>query len=297
MAGRGSAPPSGWRHVRAGPVVLEARADLEGPARAAGLLDAVRVESLLAGSADASRAAEVGATGRGRTVVLSLPGAAPRLILRPLRHGGVLGPLLGHRYLGLGRPRREVAATARLREAGAPVPAPALVIGLAAAWPFWRALVGTELEEGAQDAVAFLAEPPSPARLLRAAGAAGRALRRFHDAGGVHPDLHVKNLLVRESGDGAEVIVIDLDRARVSAPVSARERMTELMRLLRSLHKRALVEAVGARGIARFFAAYTAGDRTLRRALLAHRGREERRIVRHARLWRTPLAGGGAPQS
>lgn len=270
--------------MRAGPVEGDVRADLEPAVRAAGLLDAARLREILE-----ERGGERGAEGRSRTRVVSLAGGT-RVLLRPLRHGGVLAPLTRDLYLGLRRPRRELAVTARLRAAGAPVPAPVLALGLRGPGPWRRLVVGTELEEGAEDALAFLARAPGRRRILDAAAAAGRSVRRFHDAGGVHPDLHVKNLLVRETAraDGAasvEVIVIDLDRARIETARPARARMAELMRLLRSLVKRDLLQTVGRRGCVRFLSAYVGGDRALRRALLAHRARGERRIARHARLW------------
>ena len=63
--------------------------------------------------------------------------------------------------------------------------------------------------------------------------------------------------------------------------------MTELMRLYRSLLKRGLLGTVGARGCARFLGAYTAGDPDLRRRLLSHLPREQRRIRFHALTYRS----------
>ena len=59
------------------------------------------------------------------------------------------------------------------------------------------------------------------------------------------------------------------------------ERMAALMRLYRSLLKRDLLDRVGARGCTRFFSAYTAGNRPLRRALLAYLPREQLRLAVH----------------
>ena len=111
-------------------------------------------------------------------------------------------------------------------------------------------------------------------------------MRRLHDAGGRHADLHIGNLLVRERERETEALVIDLDRARIVPKMTAARRLAELMRLYRSLLKRRLDHRVGSRGYAAFFSAYTAGDRALRRALLAHLPRERRRIARHAILYR-----------
>jgi hypothetical protein len=64
--------------------------------------------------------------------------------------------------------------------------------------------------------------------------------------------------------------------------ISPGRRMRELMRLYRSLRKRGVLGQVGARGVARFFSAYVAGDRPLRRALLARLRRERARVALHA---------------
>jgi hypothetical protein len=158
------------------------------------------------------------------------------------------------------------------------VPRPLLAI----AWrrgPVWHGAVATAWIAGARNAADLLATNPDAEVVRPLAAAAGRAVRRFHDAGGRHPDLHVGNLLVGER----EVHVIDLDGARVGAPPDPAARMAELMRLYRSLRKRALLGAIGgARGGAAFLGAYTAGDRALRRALLARLPAERRRVAVHA---------------
>jgi hypothetical protein len=150
---------------------------------------------------------------------------------------------------------------------------------------FWSAVLGTLYESGARDGLRLLAAAPQPDALAAAIVAAARAVRRFHDAGGRHADLHLGNLLFLARGTGVDALVIDLDRARASAPPDARRRMRELMRLYRSLVKRGFAEQIGLRGCARFLHAYCAGDRALRRGLLAALPRERRRIRRHRWGW------------
>jgi tRNA A-37 threonylcarbamoyl transferase component Bud32 len=231
-------------------------------------------------------AAGAAAAGRTSTAVVALPGQTPRLHLRPLRHGGVFGGLRRGALLGLRRPIRELAATARLHCAGAPVPVPVVVAGWRLRGPFWSAVIGTLHVEQSLDGVSLLRSDPSPVRLLRAAAAAGCAVRRFHDAGGRHADLHVKNLVFREGDAATEAWVIDLDKARASRVPGARRRALELMRLYRSLLKRGLLQGVGERGCARFLAAYVGGDRDLRRALRSHLRREKLRVALHALAYR-----------
>jgi 3-deoxy-D-manno-octulosonic acid kinase len=175
----------------------------------------------------------------------------------------------------------ELEVSAELLARGAPVPRAALAVGRRVGL-FWQACVGTVHEEDTRDAAAFLGTEPPTRRTLRAARAAGAALRRFHDAGGCHADLQAGNLLVREHDSDTEVLVIDLDRASIAQEVSPSRRMKELMRLYRSLLKRKLLDTVGRRGCAAFLSAYTGGDRGLRQALLAHLRRERLRVALHA---------------
>ncbi len=246
--------------------------------REAGLLDPARVARLLAGAR--------GDHGRVATAEVALPGAEERLVLRGLHRGGLLGPLLGRALWGPGRPLRELRATAALRAAGAPVPRPVLALAWRRVGPIWNGAFATVREPHAVDALVFLRSGPERGRLRAAARAAGRAVRRFHDAGGRHPDLHVKNLLLREERRAMEALVIDLDRARCGSRVPPARRMAELMRLYRSLRKRQLLEQVGTRGCVAFFHAYVAGERPLRQALLRSLPRERRRVALHALRYR-----------
>lgn len=226
-----------------------------------------------------------GPPGRGPTAVVPLPGSDAHLHLRPVRHGGWFGGVLGNTLLGLRRPLDELRVTASLAERGAPVPSPALVIAERSG-PFWNATVGTVFEPNTVDGIALLSGAPGPDALLCAAAAAGRAIACFHDRGGSHRDLHIGNLLFRTRPRGeSEVVLVDLDRAQHIESVDSSQRMRELMRLQRSLIKRGLAEKVGARGIARFFSEYTGGERRLRNELLSHLGREQRRIALHAVLY------------
>jgi len=244
-----------------------------------------RLHLLESGGLQRVLANPTGPRGRSSTAVVPLPGSNARLHLRPFRHGGWLGGLRGHALTGLGRPIAELRTTVALAAAGAPVPAPALVAAQRVG-PLWSVTLGTLFEEGAIDAAVWLASGPSHRRLLRAAAAAGSAIRRFHDAGGRHRDLHIGNILVRERGDETEVIVIDLDRARVAKSVRPARRMRELMRLHRSIVKRHWAEAIGVRGYARFLGSYTRDDRRLRDRLLSHLPRERVRTALHVAGYR-----------
>jgi hypothetical protein len=230
--------------------------------------------------------------GRAPTSLLSVAATGARLHVRRLVHGGVLGPLLGTRFLGFARPLAELEVTQRLRDAGAPVPRPAFALARRVAGPLRHLAFATYFEEGTEDAAAFLAAKPDSARLDRALVAAGRAIRVFHDAGGRHADLHVKNLLLREAAGATACIVIDLDKARTASDATPAERMAELMRLFRSLVKRGFLDAIGARGCARFFTAYCGDDRRLRAAMHRRLLPELRKVELHRVGYRARLRRG-----
>jgi len=254
--------------------------DFEDAVRAAGFPDRDAVREFFA------RAVAGGAHGRQATAAIALPGRSERIHLRPVRHGGVFGPLWGDRLMGLGRPIRELRTTETLRQRGAPVPQAILAAGWRAA-PLWTAVLGTLHVERSLDGLAWLERDPEAGRIVACAAAAGRAVRAFHDAGGRHADLHIKNLLVR-TGESEGVLVIDLDRARAGEPPSPGRRMREISRLYRSLLKRRVFERVGREGRAAFFEAYTGGDAEIGRALRRHWPREKRRVARHVRGYRNP---------
>jgi len=260
-----------FRTLRAGDVFLRVAPDYETQARSLGLLEPGGLEALLARGG--------GPAGRAPSVVLALPGRDERLLLRAVRHGGWLAPLWGDRILGVARPSHELDVTRSLHARGAPVPRPVLAAAHRLAGPLQRAAVATVFEEDAIDALRFLTAAPTAERVGSGCRAAGRAVRRFHDAGGRHRDLHLGNLLLREGDDGADCTVVDLDRARVGAPPPPSPRMAEIGRLLRSVVKRGLWPRVGDAGAKAFLDAYTGGDATLRAALLTHWPRERRRLA------------------
>ena len=271
-----SGDPSGsdrepFATLREGPCFLRVAPAYRAVAESLGLLETGGLAALL------SRGG--GPTGRAPSVVIELPECRERLLVRPVQHGGWLAPLWGESILGPGRPSRELDVTHCLRRRGAPVPRPVFAAAQRLAGPFHRAAVATVFEEGTQDALQFLRATPTPARILRACTAAGRAIRRFHDAGGRHRDLHAGNLLLREGGEATECTVIDLDRASAGSLVTPRARASELGRLLRSVLKPGVRPRTGRTGAAEFIDAYTEGDAKLLEALAACWPRERRRLV------------------
>jgi 3-deoxy-D-manno-octulosonic acid kinase len=272
----------GFRRMQAGGTVVSVAPSYQAELRGLKLHEPGGLESLLT----SRRASPLGG-GRTGSFRIELPESGRCIHLRPIAHGGLLRRLTGRRLLGLARPLAELEVTAWLLENGVAVPEPVGVVARRRGL-FWEASLATAFETGSTSGGAFLRSGARRSRVIEAAQAAGRAIRAFHDAGARHPDLHVDNILIREPGDEqhAQVVVIDLDRVRIEPEVAASRRMTELMRLYRSLEKRRLLNEESDRICSAFFGAYCGGDRSLRAALLANAKREQLRVAAHALAYR-----------
>lgn len=179
----------------------------------------------------AAQPGRIAFTGRGETYGVVLGGVGA--VVRHARRGGVMGPLLGDRYVGTPRFFREIAWSRRL--AGAGIPTPAFLAGV---WHrsrgVHRADVATARVAGSDLAAILFGDAP-PAGAARGAilRAVGRLVRRLHAAGVVHPDLQLRNVLV--AGERPEAWLLDVDSCREAAGDGARQR--NLRRFYRSWEK------------------------------------------------------------
>jgi diguanylate cyclase (GGDEF)-like protein/PAS domain S-box-containing protein len=187
--------------------------------------------------------------GRGRVVVVPAPTTADgeRWVVRHYHRGGAVARFLGDRYLRTGRlrPFHELRALERLRALGVPAPEPVAAAvyhhGL-----FYRGDLVTRWVPGSIDLAGCLfpttsPEPrPSPPTAMRAAG---RLVRQLHDHGVLHPDLNLKNILLRAPDHGhdpwtePDALILDLDRAVIRHALTPQARRAMLDRFWRSARK------------------------------------------------------------
>jgi 3-deoxy-D-manno-octulosonic acid kinase len=168
--------------------------------------------------------------GRGSISYLSIAGR--ELVLRRYLRGGLAAKVSRDRYLWLGEARtrafRELRLLGRLRELGLPVPAPVAARYQRAGLSYRGELVTERLPGATSLAERWLAGRAAPGDWI----AAGRCIRRFHDAGVQHADLNASNIMLDDAG---RAWLLDFDRGRLRAPGPWRERT--LARLARSLQK------------------------------------------------------------
>jgi hypothetical protein len=218
-------------------------------------------------------------TGRGGAMPLVLAGRA--CYAKRGVHGGLARHLLGGLFWRDRRARLAVEAAGRLRTAGVSTP-DVLAAGCRPVFgPLAAYVLVTEAIPGGVSLQAFLGGQPLPRRRRLLAREAGRCVRALHDAGFVHADLNLANLVAAHGGEGggsrgerggpggSAVHVIDLEGGRFRARVGFGARRANLRRLLRSYEKWiAPVSPLDRRDALAFLRAYCRDDEAwLRRCL------------------------------
>ncbi len=174
-------------------------------------------------------------SGRGAIARFSLAGKAA--VGKRALHGGLLGPLLGGLYLGSRRAMDQVLVSARLRSAGVATPEILAAGTEHVLGPFRaQAIVSRELP-GARNLLELAGDAPARRMRREILVECAGLVRRMHEAGFLHADLNVGNLVLERGGGGPLLNVVDLDRGRFRSVVSPRQRLRNLARLLRSYEK------------------------------------------------------------
>jgi hypothetical protein len=208
-------------------------------------------------------------------------------------HGGLLGPLLGRLYFGRRRVLDQVRAAVRLERAGVPTAA-VLAVGTARVLGPLRAqaIVTRELR-GAQNLYELAAGGLTRRRHRDVLLQGADLLRRMHDAGFLHGDLNVGNLVLERGPAGETLHVVDLDRGRFLRVISPEERLGNLARLLRSYEKWIAGSLrLSPREEIYFLRCYGGRDRGMVRFLAKRLVRYRSRIGLRRLRWRFTLARG-----
>ena len=177
--------------------------------------------------------------GRAPVYVAHITAAHETVVVRHAWHGGLFAPITGDRFRGTRRASREFLTSAMLRDLGVPTTE---VLGFAsypATCGLRRVDVVSRFLPDAFDLGLILAGLVPGMMREDALAATGVLLTRLAVAGVVHPDLNVKNVLVRREVDGTlTALIIDVDVVRMQPPLMAAHTMqANLSRLVRSMRK------------------------------------------------------------
>jgi tRNA A-37 threonylcarbamoyl transferase component Bud32 len=200
-------------------------------------------------------------TGRGEVLVRRGPRGA--VAIRRYRHGGLLRSLTGDLFFFGNRPFQELVVTEQARSAGVPTVKILAAVKQKGGW-WYRGYLITEYLPAALDLIHYLDQQPLGTKRQKVIEQAAKAVRKIHQKGIYHADLHLKNFLVEE-GKRARVFLIDFDKSRRFASLAPSRRMKNLKRLDRSAEKLRRLGLVLTEGDKRRFChAYARGDHAIR---------------------------------
>ncbi len=177
--------------------------------------------------------------GRAPVFVATLPESDLTVVVRHAWHGGLLAPLTGDLFRAPTRAPTEMQYSRMLRDIGIPT---VEVLGFArySAWlGLCRVDVVTRFIPDAHDLGMVAAGLAPHIDLDDALGATLKLLIRLAEHGVIHPDLNVKNILLRAAERGAlEALIIDIDVVRWdSARPPSQTMRANTTRLARSMRK------------------------------------------------------------
>lgn len=177
--------------------------------------------------------------GRAPVYVASVPGKRDAIVVRHAWHGGLLAPITADRFRRPTRAPHEYDMSVRLRESGIPT---TRVLGFARydAWfGLCRVDVVSEFVPEAFDLGVIAAGLVPEVPCDEALETTRTLLVRLAQAGVVHPDLNVKNVLLHRLANGdLQAMIIDVDVIRwlpSRAPADAMR--ANVARLARSMRK------------------------------------------------------------
>lgn len=177
---------------------------------------------------------------RGRGATYAVHTAVGDWVVRHAWRGGAIARVLSDRHLRVGEPRpyAELRVSQGLRQHRLDTPA-VVAFAIHPAGLYYRADVVTEYIPDSTDlaAVTFGETRAPPGARVAAWRAAGGLLRKAWNAGLVHPDLNLMNILIAGDPDAPRAWLIDLDRARLSGDMAASDRVAMQRRLNRSREK------------------------------------------------------------
>ena len=175
--------------------------------------------------------------GRGAAYAVPLPDGTTRVVVRHSRHGGLLAPVTGDRFLAPTRAPRELDTALRLAASDVPTPEVIAYATYPAGGPFRRSDVATREVIGGRDLSSVLAAGKRAVDVTASLQATAALLVALERAGARHPDLNIANVLIVNDGEAQRALVLDVDRVMFAAPGDRGIGAANFRRLLRSAHK------------------------------------------------------------
>jgi lipopolysaccharide kinase (Kdo/WaaP) family protein len=177
--------------------------------------------------------------GRGIAYATPLPNGE-RVVVRHNRHGGLLAPLTGDRFLTPTRAPRELAVSLRLARSGVRTPEIVAYVVYRAGPLLRRSDVASREIRDAADLGAILTRDDAVQRRA-ALDATALLIGSLSACGARHHDLNVKNVLLARTPEGPPAsltaYVLDVDRVEFGRPGDSRITERNVQRFMRSARK------------------------------------------------------------
>lgn len=181
--------------------------------------------------------------GRGNCLTLCLNDTNEKVVIRRYKHGGFLGLLAGDIFWNRSRPSDELTISDKAAKAGLSTVEVVGVIKRKIFYPFFKAEIITKEIAGSIDLILAVKQllrhneklACNKKEIIRKVAL---MVKKMHDIGIYHADLHLKNILLIENRAGNyNIHIIDLDKSSLSHSVNIKDRMKNLYRLDRSVVK------------------------------------------------------------
>ncbi|MGR3176586.1 MAG: lipopolysaccharide kinase InaA family protein [Candidatus Anammoxibacter sp.] len=195
-------------------------------------------------SENAGEVGDTGFVGRGHCLAVDLNGMDGRVVVRRYRHGGFLGVIVGDLFWNHARPLNELLVSEKALEMGLMTTRVVAVIKHnTLLFPFFKAEMVTEEIPDAFDLVRYIKDNKltdvnlhkKKKEIIREVAI---AVRKMHEIGIYHGDLHLKNILLKEEQNGKVCIyIMDFDKSTLHKSLNVAQRMKNLYRLDRSVEK------------------------------------------------------------
>lgn len=231
----------------------------------------------------------------GRKPLYELQAGRERFVVRRFTHGGLWRFATGRRFLDPARPFQEILGAHHLAQNGVRTIELVAARARRTSGPFFALDLVSRRAEGTLDLGHLLgrARRGEVRHEVIAACAAtlGILVKRMHACGFFHADLTPNNVLVNESalaGADPELLVLDLDRARILQAWTDADRRANLRRLFRFVARREERDgrALTRGDYARFFKGYDPGGTEWRADWRAIERAHARSRFGHALGWR-----------
>ena len=175
--------------------------------------------------------------GRAPVYIVPLQGSERPVVVRHSRHGGLLAPITGDRFIAPTRAPHELAISLRLVALGVATPQVVAYVVYPAGPLMRRSDIVTDEIPDSADLAALLSGASTVVPRHAAVTATEDLLAAIARAGVRHPDLNLKNILIAGTGGGAaRAFLLDVDRVDID-PSRARAAAANAARLTRSARK------------------------------------------------------------